>query len=308
MIAVRNLGFRYGERAALDSLSLRVPRGALFGLLGPNGSGKTTLFRILSTQLRPGAGTVEIDGVDLAARPHAVRERLGVVFQSPSLDPKLSVEENLRFHGRLFGMGGAALRDRTESLLGAFGLLPRRRERVERLSGGLKRRVELAKALLPAPPLLLLDEPSTGLDPAARLDFWKALERLRAERDLTVVVATHLMDEADRCDRVALLDAGRLVAEDAPEALKRAVGGDVLHVEADEPQSLASSIRERLGLTATMEDGQIRLETGDALGAAARLMEAFPERIRALTLGRPTLEDVFLSRTGHRLSREEGNP
>jgi ABC-2 type transport system ATP-binding protein len=307
VIVVRGLGFRYGARNALDGLSLDVPRGALFGLLGPNGSGKTTFFRILSTQLRPGAGVVTVDGRDLAREADAVRERIGVVFQTPSLDPKLSVEENIRFHGWLFGIRGAALRKRGGELMELFGLNARKTERIETLSGGLKRRVELAKALLPAPPLLLLDEPSNGLDPAARLDFWTVLDKLRRERELTIVVATHLMDEADRCDRVALLDEGRLVAEDRPDALKRALGGDVLSLEAAEPGALAAMIRDRLGLAATVADGRVRVDAKDILGAAARLLEAFPDQIRALTLGRPTLEDVFLARTGHRLAGGEAS-
>ena len=300
------LGGGEGAGTALRDLSREVPRGSLFGLLGPNGSGKTTFFRILSTQLRPGSGTVCVDGLDLLRDADAVRERLGVVFQAPSLDPKLTVAENIRFHGWLFGIRGAPLRKRSEELLALFGLTARKAERVETLSGGLKRRVELAKALLPAPPLLLLDEPSNGLDPAARLEFWSVLDRLRAERELTIVVATHLMDEADRCGRVALLDEGRLVAEDSPDALKRGLGGDVLSLEAAEPRALAEAVHAKLGLAAIVSGGRVRLEVPDALGAAARLLQAFPERIRALTLGRPTLEDVFLARTGHRLADGEG--
>jgi ABC-2 type transport system ATP-binding protein len=238
-----------------------------------------------------------------------VRRRLGVVFQAPSLDGKLTVEENLRFHGLLFGLGGRALRARSEALLEQFSLGERRRERVETLSGGLKRRVELAKAFLPAPPLLLLDEPSSGLDPAARLDFWNVLGGLRERTGLTVLVATHLMDEAERCDRVALLDRGRLVVVDEPETLKRQVDSDVLTVEAARPLALAEAIRARLGLAATLVDGRLRLETPNGPAAAARLLEQFPGDIRALTLGRPTLEDVFLARTGRPLhARLDGRP
>lgn len=306
MVEVRSLGFRYGERAALEGVSLTVPRGAFFALLGPNGSGKTTLFRMLSTALRPVEGSAAIDGLDLVRQADEVRRRLGVVFQSPSLDGKLTVAENLRFHGLLFGMGGAALRARADEMLEQFSLSERRKDRVDTLSGGLKRRVELAKALLPAPPLLLLDEPSSGLDPAARLEFWTVLARLRQQSGLTVVVATHLMDEAERCGRVALLDRGKLVAEDAPDALKRQLGGDVLTIETAQPEALAESIRRELALVPQVSEGRLRLEAGDGLGTAARVLKQFPAEIRALTLGRPTLEDVFLARTGHALG--EDNP
>jgi ABC-2 type transport system ATP-binding protein len=276
----------------------------MFGLLGPNGSGKSTFFRILSTSLRPAQGSVRIDGFDTAQEADAVRRRLGVVFQSPSLDPKLTVGENLHFHGWLFGLRGPALRRRSAELLDGFSLAARRGERVETLSGGLKRRVELAKALLPAPPLLLLDEPSTGLDPAARLDFWNVLAELRARTGLTIIVATHLMDEAERCDRVALLDQGRLVAEGDPESLRREVGGDVLTVEAAHPEALARSIRERFRAGTVTANGRLRIETDDGLGMAARLLESFGGEIRSLTLGKPTLEDVFLARTGRALDSD----
>ena len=305
IVQVENLGFRYGARAALEGISLSVPRGALFGLLGPNGSGKSTFFRILSTALRPGAGSVRIDGHDVTRASDAARSRLGVVFQAPSLDGKLTVSENLRFHGMLFGLRGAALRERCAEMLERFSLTARRAERVDTLSGGLKRRVELAKALLPAPPLLLLDEPSSGLDPAARLEFWNVLGALRERAGLTVVVATHLMDEAERCDRVALLDQGRLVVEDAPEALRRQVGGDVVTVEGAQLAGLAERIRRRLALDAAVVDGRLRIQTADSLGTAARLLEHFGDEIHAITLGRPTLEDVFLARTGRSLAADD---
>lgn len=309
MIRVEGLRFQYGQRVALQDLTLSVARGELFGLLGPNGSGKTTFFRILSTALRPAAGTAAIDGHDLVQNPAAARHRLGVAFQSPSLDGKLSVEENLRYHAYLYGMRGAAMRRRTTVLLERFDLDSRRRERVETLSGGLKRRVELAKALLPKPPLLLLDEPSSGLDPAARLEFWKILDEMRSDEGLTVVVATHSMDEAERCDRIALLDRGRLVVVDTPEALKKEIGGGFLTLHANtDAHALAASIGEQMGIQAAVANGRLRLEAADGLAVAARLMEAFSDRIRSITLGGPTLEDVFLAKTGRRLYSDGGAP
>ncbi|MBI4083984.1 MAG: ABC transporter ATP-binding protein [Candidatus Lambdaproteobacteria bacterium] len=313
MIAIEELSFRYRgrrrmERVALDGISLAIETGELFGLLGPNGSGKSTLIRILATLLTPAHGSVTVAGLDAASRPDAVRRRLGVAFQSPGLDGKLTVEENLRFQGLLFGMRGLPLERRISELLERFAVAERRHEYVETLSGGLKRRVELAKALLHAPALLLLDEPSTGLDPAVRLEFWNTLAMLRQAEPLTVVVATHLMDEAERCDRVALIDHGRLVALDTPDALKTELGGDVITIEAADAEALAGRIVQRLGVHPRIAEGALRLESRDAMALAASLMAGFGDQIRAIRLGKPTLEDVFLARTGRRLVDAEPHP
>lgn len=300
-IQVERLSYAYSGRRALEALSLEVKQGELFGLLGPNGSGKSTLLSILASLRTPGGGVARVDGLDVATQPAAVRHRLGVAFQSPSLDKKLSVEENIRFQGYLFGMHGKPLRARVNEMLERFGLEERRRERVETLSGGLKRRVELAKALLHRPSVLLLDEPSTGLDPAARLEFWNVLEEMRKDSQLTVVVATHLMDEADRCERVALLDQGRLVALDTPLALRSGLGGDSVVLDSAQPGELARQIEARLGLIPRIEGGALRLEAEDGMALAQQLMAAFPDQIRAVRVGKPTLEDVFLSLTGRKL-------
>lgn len=301
MIRVEGLTYHYSGRRALDSLSLEVGRGELFGLLGPNGSGKSTLLRILASLRAPQGGSAHVDGQDVATQPAAVRHRLGVAFQAPSLDKKLSVEENIRFQGYLFGLSGRELATRVDEMLGRFGLAERRRERAETLSGGLKRRVELAKALLHRPPVLLLDEPSTGLDPAARLEFWEVLGEMRRDEQLTVVVATHLMDEAERCCRVALLDQGRLAALNAPRVLRSELGGDTVILESAQPNELALMIRERMALEARIEGDAVRLETKDGMVLAQKLMAAFPDQVRAVRVGKPTLEDVFLALTGRKL-------
>ena len=309
MIRVEGLSYdysgrkaQYSGRKALDSISLDVAPGELFGLLGPNGSGKSTLLRILASLRAPRGGGAWVDGKNVAAQPAAVRHRLGVAFQSPSLDKKLSVEENIRFQGYLFGMMGKTLATRVEEMLARFGLRERRGERAETLSGGLQRRVELAKALLHKPLVLLLDEPSSGLDPAARLDFWEVLEEMRQNEQLTVVVATHLMDEAERCDRVALLDQGRLAALDTPRALRSELGGDTVILESAQPAELVQRIRARLAVEARIEGGAVRLEIQDGMALAQQLLTAFPEQIRAVRVGKPTLEDVFLALTGRRLA------
>ncbi len=304
-IRIHELTRRFGKREALGGVSLNIEPGERIALLGPNGSGKSTLLRILATLLRPTGGQAEIAGHNVEQEPAAVRRRLGTVFQSPSLDLKLSVRENLDLQGHLYGLRGALLAERVAEMLERFSLSARAKDRVETLSGGMKRRVELAKTLLHHPDFLLLDEPSTGLDPAARMEFWNTLLALHAERGLTLVVATHLMDEADRCDRVALLDQGKLIAMDTPDVLKARVGGPVLDVETANPEALAPRITERLGLKAHRIGGWLRIETSGSFAAAERLQQTFPTEVRAVRIGQPSLEDVFLKLTGNPLSAEE---
>jgi len=301
-LEVEGLRHRYGERTALDGVSLSVARGELFGLLGPNGGGKSTLFKIVSTLLAATSGVARVLGHDVAREPERVRRRLGVVFQHPSVDATLTVEENLVHHGHLYGLSGARLRAAMGAVVGRLGLAERRRDRVGTLSGGLRRRTELAKALLPGAELLLLDEPTTGLDPAARREFLGFLAELRAVEGITVVLTTHDMEEAERCDRVAILDRGRLVALGSPQSLKAGVGGDVLVVQAIDPARLAGRVRERFGLAGRLVDGTLRLERERGHELVRDLIEAFPEEVRAVSYGKPTLDDVFIQLTGHRLS------
>ncbi len=246
-VVVEDLCHRYGAREALSSVTLSVARGEIFGLLGPNGGGKTTLFKILSTLLFPTSGRVTIFDHDVTREAGHVRRHLGVVFQHPSLDPKLTVMENLRHHGHLYGMRGPTLRERAEIMLARLGLGERARDRVETLSGGLRRRVELAKALMPRPDMLLLDEPSVGLDPGSRRDFNHYLSHLRAEDGVTVLLTTHILDEADRCDRLGILHRGKLVALGTPGELKRKVGGDVVVIHSHVAEELRARIKERFG-------------------------------------------------------------
>jgi ABC-2 type transport system ATP-binding protein len=306
MVQVRGLVRRYGDRTALAGVSFEMAQGERLALLGPNGSGKSTLLRILATLLRPTEGTALVDGLDVTRDAAAVRRRLGTAFQSPSLDGKLTVRENLRFQGWLYGLSGARLRARSDELLARFSLADRAGDAVESLSGGLKRRVELAKTLLHRPSVLLLDEPSTGLDPAARLEFWDVLGVYQSAHGLTVIVATHLLDEADRCNRVALLHHGKLVALDTPEALKAQVGGQVVTVEAAQPQDLARRIQDRYGIAATAVNGMVRLPPGVGLDMAGRLLSDLPKDVLAVRLGRPSLEDAFLALTGHTLGEPTG--
>jgi ABC-2 type transport system ATP-binding protein len=299
-ISVRSVSHRYGDRQALDALSLEVGAGEIFAFLGPNGSGKTTLFRLLSTLIALQAGDVEILGCDVRRDATSVRRQIGVAFQAPSLDKKLTVAENLHHQGRLYGLSWAELRARKVELLAAVGLTDRAGDRVETLSGGMRRRVELAKSMLHRPRLLLLDEPSTGLDPGARIDLWKYLEQLRSADGVTVVLTTHLLEEAERADRIAIMHHGRLAALGEPDALRAEVGGDAVTIRTDRPSELAAAIRDRLGADAKTIDGAVRLELPRGHEWIPRLVETFPGEIQTITLGKPTLEDVFIARTGHR--------
>ena len=297
-LVVDNLTHRYGDRLALNAVSFTVQRGELFGLLGPNGGGKTTLFRILTTLMNPIEGSVRLDGGPID------RRKIGVVFQSPSLDKKLTVLENLRHQGHIYGQRGAQLRARIDELLARFGLTDRANEMVEKLSGGLRRRVELAKGLLHKPELLLLDEPSTGLDPLARRDLGNYLQELRDKDGVTVLLTTHIMEEADRCNRLALLDRGKLVALDSPHALKERVGGDVVTVGIRDADGMLARIEKRFGVKPTIVDRALHVEWPRGHEFVPALVEAFPGEIDWVSVGKPTLEDVFIHLTGHRLEEQ----
>lgn len=301
----------YGDRRALDGISLEVRRGELFCLLGPNGGGKSTLFRILATLSLPDAGTADIAGHDVVTEAAAVRARLGVVFQSPSLDGKLTILENLRCGGALYGLRGSDLESRIAEAAKALNLTDRMGDVVETLSGGLQRRAEIAKCLLIRPEVLLLDEPSTGLDPGARIDLWAALETLRAEHGVTALCTTHLMDEAARADRVGIVSNGRLVALGTPSELTSAIGGDVISLGVSREtgaDQLAEKITGRTGIPATVVEGEVRLEHREPYALAARIASEFPNEITSLRIARPTLEDVFIARTGHLFADQNVEP
>jgi len=306
VVTIEDLTHRYGERVALAGVTLRINRGEIFGLLGPNGGGKTTLFKILATLMAPTGGQVTIFGHDLAREASHIRRHLGVVFQHPSLDPKLTAAENLQHHGHLYGMRGRELRQRAHALLERLGLAERARDRVETLSGGLQRRVELAKALIHRPEVLLLDEPSAGLDPGARRDFIHHLAQLRTDEGVSVLLTTHILDEAERCDRLGILHSGKLVALGTPGELKTKVGGDVVVIHTPDAASLRVRIRERFDCDPLLVDGNLRVETPRGHEFAREVADAFGDAVEAVTFGRPTLEDVFIHLTGHRLWGENG--
>ncbi|HET9217047.1 MAG TPA: ABC transporter ATP-binding protein [Terriglobia bacterium] len=305
-VQATNLTFDYpargkaAARRALNGVSFDVRRGEIFALLGPNGGGKTTLFKILCTALSPTNGTAVIFGFDIQKQADEVRRRIGVVFQNPSLDKKLTVLENLRYHGQLYGLRGGELASRVSEMMERLAVADRARDLVETLSGGLARRVELAKGLLHRPELLILDEPSVGLDPGARHDLWLYLQRLREKEDVTILVTTHLIDEGDRSDRVLVLNEGTIVALDTPVRLKEQIGGDVISIATKDPDRLVGRIREKFGITPTSFNGTLRIEKQAGHAFISQVVDAFPDLIEAVNLSKPTLEDVFIARTGHR--------
>jgi len=304
VVLVDSLRHLYGDRVALDGVSFAVTAGECFGLLGPNGGGKTTLFRILTTLLPPSGGRAAVCGCDVVRDRAAVRSHLGVVFQSPSLDLYLTARENLRHGGHLYGLCGRELEDRIDVMLGRLRVGDRADDLVKTLSGGLRRRVEIAKCLLHRPALLVLDEPSTGLDPGARIDLWRHLQEIVRSDGTTVLITTHFMEEAERCVRLAILDRGKLVACGTPTELKSRIGGDCITIEAEDAAALRDAIEAQFACGASVVGKIVRIEAAGGSALVGRIMDAFGDKVRSITIGKPTLEDVFVNQTGHRFDGE----
>lgn len=299
MIRIHGLTHRYGSLTALHEVSLEVKQGTLFGLLGPNGGGKSTLFRILSTAILPTVGEVQVSGHSVRNAPDAVREQMAVIFQSASLDGKLTVYENLRHYGYCFGLSGRTLRDRISGLLEQLDLSARRDDLAETLSGGMQRKVEIAKGLLSRPRLILMDEPSTGLDPGARSDLWELVKRLNRDEDITFMITTHLMEEAEHCDTIGILDRGHLVATGEPEQLKREVGGEVVEITSQNATALARDFTRTFQIHPEVLSDRLRFESEDGHKLIPEIIESFPGQIESVTVRKPTLHDVFIHYTGH---------
>ncbi len=307
VVDIQNLSHSYPPtrkqsepRQALKNVSLQIREAEIFCLLGPNGSGKSTLFKILSTLIKPAEGAVNILEYDLATQSDDVRRQIGVVFQHPSLDIKLTARENLLHQGHLYGLRGVELSNRISEMLSRVGLTERTNDLVEHLSGGNQRRVELAKGLLHFPKLMILDEPSTGVDPGARRDFIDYLKELRDNNGITIILTTHILEEADACDRIAILDNGTLVALGTPHELKQEIGGDVITMNSTNPQKLSEEIKGRFGDSATVIDNVVHIERSNGSEFIPDLVHAFPDLIESVTLSKPSLEDVFIHKTGHR--------
>ncbi|MCA9190307.1 MAG: ABC transporter ATP-binding protein [Planctomycetales bacterium] len=295
---VNRVDYSYGAYIALQNLSLSIESGQIFALLGPNGSGKTTLFRLIGTLSPLQSGDIFVFGQSVRHQQGLVRGLLGVVFQAPSLDAKLTVLENIQCQAALYGLSGSTLRNRIAEVTKQMGITDRLNSLTGQLSGGLKRRVELAKGILHRPRLLLLDEPSTGLDPASRLDLWHALTRLRDLSGTTIVLTTHLLDEADKADRIAIMHAGQTVAVGRPQVLRQELGGQILSIQTDAPEVVTQWLADRQ-LEAQAIGNQLRVTGPMTVSILEQLTASFGTRLQSLTLGQPSLEDVFIARTGH---------
>ena len=304
-LEVRDLAVRRGDRQVLDGISFGVTRGEAFGLLGPNGAGKTTAFHVLTGLLPPDGGTVALDGIEMPAGDRRLRRECGVVFQQPALDPRLGSRTNLLLAARLYGVPTSEARRRVDAALAEAGFADRADDPVRTFSGGMRRRVEIARALLHEPSILVLDEPTTGLDERAYRATWETLDRLRKERGMTIVVTTHRPDEAERCDRLAILDGGRVVASDTPAALRATVRGDLIVLEADDPESAASTLRGSLGDDVRVLEGRIVLERESAHTWVPRIVEALPDgTLKSISVRTAGLGEVFLELTGHELATD----
>ncbi len=293
---------RYGDRVAVDRLSFRVGRGEVLGFLGPNGAGKTTTFSMLAGLLAADSGRIVLDGESMEPGARALRARMGVVFQHPSVDPKMTARENLAMGASLYGLSGREAKERVAWGFDLVGLADRADDLVEKFSGGMRRRLELARVLLHRPEIVLMDEPTQGLDISATRRIWAQLLDLRKREDLTILLTTHSPEEAERCDRIVVLDKGRAIAEGTPDELRAQVGGDVISVGADEPDEIAAELRRRLNVEATVVDDLVVFEHVRAHEIIPRVVELFPSgRLKSIGMRAASIGDVFLKLTGKTL-------
>ena len=296
VIQSAGIGKDYGTITAVEAVDINVRRGEFFGFLGPNGAGKTTMIHMLTTLIRPSRGTAVVAGHDVVLAPLEVRRAIGLVFQETTLDPELSAEENLRLAGRLYGLGSAELRHRIDQLLDLFELGARRHDQVRTFSGGMRRLVDLARGILHRPTILFLDEPTLGLDPVNRRRVWSFLERLAREEGTTLFLTTHYLDEADPCDRVVIVDRGRVIVQGTPDELKRRFGGqDSIELALVQPDAtLVAELRQRTGVEPMPTNGGVVLSVDRAAAVLPALLPLVGTRIDSVSVRRPTLDDVFL--------------
>ncbi len=308
-IEVRGLEKRFGDVEAVRGVDFEVHTGETFGFLGPNGAGKSTTINMLCTLLRPTGGSATVAGYDVVQQRDDVRREIGLVFQDMTLDTYLTAAQNLRFHGQLYGVPSGQLEARMRQVLELVGLWDRRDKDVATFSGGMKRRLEIARGLLHSPRVLFLDEPTVGLDPQTRASIWEYLDELRRQEDLTIFLTTHYMDEAEHCDRIAIMDAGRIVALDTPVALKAAIGTDRIRLEVDDPSAASAAIARQFGLEVSADGGgALQLQVADGERFVPRLLADLGVAVRSVSVTRPTLDDVFMTYTGRTIRDAELTP
>ena len=305
IIEVENLSKHFGQIIAVDTVSFEVPEGEIFGFLGPNGAGKTTTINILCTLLTPTGGRASVKGYDVVSQRNEVRRSIGLVFQEPTLDEYLTAEQNLRFHAYAYGVPRGLREERISELLELVELSDRRKAKVRTYSGGMKRRLEIARGLLHRPQVLFLDEPTLGLDPQTRRHIWDYIQALRQQDNLTIFLTTHYMDEAEICDRISIIDQGRIIALDTPDKLKDALGGDVVTLTAEDNEAATLELKERYNLSPVIENGTITFTIPQGEKFLPKLIGSFQSRLVSIGVHRPTLDDVFLKLTGHAIRDQE---
>ena len=298
MIEVDQLTKTYGEVEAVRGVSFDVPAGEVFGFLGPNGAGKTTTINMLCTLAKPTSGRALVAGHDVVSERDEVRRNIGLVFQDPTLDGYLTAEQNLRLHAELYGVDRALVAPRMQQMLEMVGLWERRDASVMTFSGGMRRRLEIARGLMHSPRVLFLDEPTIGLDPQTRSSIWNYIRTLRETEEITIFMTTHYMDEAEYCDRIAIMDQGEIVALDSPETLKASVGADRVRIETDDDAAAIPALRDRFGLEARIAEGAVMFAVPGGEEFIPRLFAELGVPIRSVSVARPSLDDVFMKYTG----------
>jgi len=306
MIDVQQLARRFGELEAVKDVSFAVGEGEVFGFLGPNGAGKTTTISMLTTLLQPSSGRARVNHYDVVRQRSEVRRSIGLVFQQTTLDETLTAEQNLRFHAYAYGVPSDVRERRLRELLSMVELWDRRASKVRTYSGGMKRRLEIARGLLHHPRVLFLDEPTLGLDPQTRRRIWEYLAELRAREGLTIFLTTHYMDEAEQADRIAIIDHGRIVALDSPTGLKSGVGGDMITIATGDGDAAGEEIRSRYGLSPSVADGTVSFHVPAGEAFLPEFVRRFSQPLEAIGLRRPTLDDVFMHLTGREIRDPEG--
>ncbi len=307
IIAVNNLVRKYGDVVAVDDVSFKVEEGKLFGFLGPNGAGKSTTINVLCTLLKPTAGQARVNGYDVTRQQSAVRKSIGLIFQEPTLDLELKAYENIEFHARIYNVPAGVWKPRAEALLKMVDLWDRRGDLVKTFSGGMKRRLEIARGLIHQPKVLFLDEPTIGLDPQTREHIWHYLTDLREETGITLFLTTHYMQEAERCDRIAIIDYGKLIALDAPARLKETVGGDVITLRTPDNERASQQLADEFSLSPIKDNGALRFEVKQGESFMPRIVKELSVPVTSISMHRPTLEDVFLRLTGHSIRQEQAS-